>query len=125
MILLNEFFSDEKFFEVKNRNEIKTSPNNSTLIFEYKDNLLETFKFCDENNIPYGVKISSIKEFIFISSLNAKYAFVNKDIAKSIQQIANEYLSDTKVIVFIQNDDEIEEIARNGIDGVFLCYNNK
>ena len=120
MILLNDFFSDEKFVEIESVQDIETTSNNSTLIFHYKDELLETFKFCSKNNISYGVYISSIKEFIFVSNLNAKYVFVTKDISKIIQNIANEYLSDTKVIVIIKNINEIEEIAKDSIDGVFF-----
>jgi hypothetical protein len=120
MILLNEFFSEEIFFKLDSKEEIKNSPNNSTLVFDYKDELLETFKFCFENGIPYSVHISSIKEFIFILNFNAKYAFVEKKIAQEIQIVANEYLSDTKIIVTIENSNEISEIAQKGIDGVFF-----
>ncbi len=124
MIILKEPFSYEKFVKVKTIDDIKNTPSNSTLIFDYCDSSLNVFEFCKNNNIPYGVNINSIKELIFISNLNAKYAFAdNIENAKIFQKIANEYLLDTKIIVYVNSLDEIEKIAPLGIDGVKLKEN--
>jgi len=124
MIILEKPFSEEIFVKVKTLEDIKNTPNNSTLIFDYCDSSIDVFNFCKLNNIPYGVNISHIKELIFISNLNAKYAFAdNIKNAKILQQIANEYLLDTKIILYIENFNEIEEIAMSGIDGVKLKEN--
>ena len=124
MIILNEPFSDEKFYKVKSIEDIKNTPNNSTLIFDYCDSSIDVYNFCKINQIPYGVKISNIKELIFISNLNAKYAFAdNIENAKIFQKIANEYLLDTKIIFLINSLEEIENIALLGIDGVKLKEN--
>ncbi len=124
MIILNEPFSYEKFIYVKTTNDIKNTPSNSTLIFDYCESSLSLFEFCQNNAIPYGVKINSVKELIFISNLNAKYAFTDiLENAKIFQKIANEYLMDTKIILLIENFDKIEEITMSGIDGVKLKEN--
>ena len=124
MIILEPPFSYEKFIKVKTLDDIKNTPSNSTLIFDYCESSLTLFEFCKNNNIPYGVNISSIKELIFISNLNAKYAFAdNIEKAKLFQKIANEYLLDTKIIIYIKSFEEIEKIAMFGIDGVKLKEN--
>jgi len=119
MIILEAPFSNEKFHFVKTLEDIKNSPNNATLIFKYCDSSLELYSFCQRNNIPYGVYVSSIKEQIFVSSLNAKYIFTDIiENAKKFQEVANEYLLDTKVIFLALSLDEIEKIAPLGIDGI-------
>ncbi len=124
MIILEAPFSYEKFIKVKTLDDIKNTTSNSTLIFDYCESSLTLFEFCKHNNIPYGVNISSIKELIFISNLNAKYAFAdNIEKAKIFQKIANEYLLDTKIIVYINSFEEIEKVAMFGIDGVKLKEN--
>ncbi len=121
MIILNDSrFSDEIFIEAKNLDDIKNSPNNSTIIFKYNENDLELYKFCQKNNIRYGVEIDSIKEFIFISNLNATYAMCNNlKIAKILQKIVDNYILETKIVIksHIEN---IEEIALNEIDAIFI-----
>ena len=121
MIILNDSrFSDEIFIEAKNLDDIKNSPNNSTIIFKYNENDLELYKFCQKNNIRYGVEIDSIKEFIFISNLNATYAMCNNlKLAKILQKIVDNYILETKIVIksHIEN---IEEIALNEIDAIFI-----
>ena len=38
--------------------------------------------------------------------------------AKEIQSIAQHYLFDAQIVVIIKNEDEIEQYAQMGIDGV-------
>ncbi len=119
MIILEPPFCKEVFEKIKTLEDIKNSSSNTTLIFDYCDSSIEVYNFCKINDIPYGVNIKKIKELIFISNLNAKYAFAdNIENAKIFQKIANEYLLDTKIILYINSFDEIEQIALFGIDGV-------
>jgi len=121
MIILNEPFSYEKFVKVKSLEDIKNSPSNSTLVFDYCESSLSIFEFCKKNDIPFAVNIDTIKELIFTANFNAKYIFTdNIEKAKIFQKIANEYLFDTKIILLIENFDKIENIALAGIDGVKL-----
>jgi len=113
MLILNKPFSNEEFYKVKTLEDIKNSPANSTLIFDYCESSLTLFEFCKNNEIPYGVNINSIKELIFISNLKAKYAFVdNLEKAKEFQKIA--------IILLVENFDKIEEITKFTIDGIKL-----
>jgi len=121
MIILNKPFSYEEFYKVKTLEDIKNSPSNSTLIFDYCESNLTLFEFCKNNEISYGVNINSVKELIFISNLKAKYAFVdNLEKAKEFQKIAENYLLDTKIILLVESFDKIEEITKFTIDGIKL-----
>jgi hypothetical protein len=120
MLILEKPFSRENFIKINSTEEIKNTPSNSTLIFEYKNNL-ETFIFCKKNDIPYGVIVNSVKELIFIANLNAKYAFTdNLEKAKIFQKIAENYLLDTKIIFLADSFDEIENLIKYQIDGIKL-----
>ena len=124
MQILEAPFSEEKFYFVKTIEDIKNSPSNSTLIFDYCDSSLEVFNFCKQNSIPYGVNISSIKELILVSNLKAKYVFSDiLENAAEFQKIVEEYLLDTKVVFLVKSFDEIEKAARKGIDAVKLKEN--
>jgi hypothetical protein len=120
MLILEKPFSDENFIKVNSIDEIKNTPSNSTLILEYNNNL-DIFVFCKKNNVPYGVIINTVKELIFISNLNAKYAFTdNLEKAKTFQKIAESYLLDTKIIFLATSLDEIENLVQYQIDGIKL-----
>jgi hypothetical protein len=120
IILNDKRFNNEIFFKAFSKEDIKNSPNNSTIIFEFDENDIDLYNFCKNSNIEYGVEISSITEFIFITNLDAKYAFCNDiKFAKNLQKLADNYLTQTKVIVksSIKN---IEKIALAEIDGIFV-----
>jgi len=120
MIILNDNrFSDERFYNASTLEDISNSQNNSTIIFEYNEKNLDLYKFCFTNNIDYGVEITTLKELIFISNLGAKYAFCSIQNASSLQKFADNYLINTKIIV--KSDiSNIEKIANQEIDGIFI-----
>jgi hypothetical protein len=121
MKILEKPFSNEEFYNVKTLDDIKNSPNGSTLIFEYCDSSLELYNFCKINSIPYGVKVSYIKELIFCLNLNAKYIFCDTiKNAKKFQKIVDDYLYDTKIVLLTDDFNNMEEIISYQIDAIKL-----
>ncbi len=116
MILLGDTLVPyEDIFYINSIDDIKNSKANSTLVFSYKDELL---KYCFENSLLYAVLVKSLKEAIYANALNAKYIVCDKNLDKSIQDIAENYMFDSKILSIIENSDEIENIASKQIDGV-------
>lgn len=97
--------------------QIKTTQN-STIFFEYD---IDIAKHLYQNSIYYGSTANTIEEVIILSNLNAKYVVIeNKEFAKEVQQIADNYLFDTKILVKVKEPQELEWTAINKIDGVIL-----
>ena len=103
------------FFNISSIDDIKNTKSNSLVSFRYNENLLT---YSSENELDYAVIISSIKEAIYANNLNARYIVCEKELAKDIQKIADNYMFDSKVLAVIETSDEIEEIAQNEIDGI-------
>lgn len=95
--------------------DIEHTVANSTLIFNYDENLLI---FCRKNALDNAVIVSSITEAIYCNALNSKYIICDKKLAKAIQKIAENYMFDAKILAIIESSDEIEKIALSEIDGV-------
>ncbi len=121
MLILNKPFCKEEFTFIKKEEDIKNSHPNSTIIFNFDLNLA---LFCNENDINYAIITDDIKEFIFSINLNAKYVFCDDiNIAKKFQKVADNYLSDTKVVLLIDSFDDIEKVIEFEIDAVRLKEN--
>ena len=95
--------------------EINNTKSNSTVIFK---NNLELMKYCHSNEVAYGVVVSSIKEAIYANALEAKYILAKEELASKLQELATNYLFDSKILAIIKNDDQIENIALKNIDGI-------
>lgn len=117
IIIGDKLIPFEELLKINSTNDIKNTKANSTVLFNYSD---EIAKFCFENEISFAVVVNSIKEAVYSSNLNAKYIIANKELAKELQKIADNYMYDAKILVIIESSDEFEEIAKAQIDGVIF-----
>lgn len=121
VIIGHELLAYEDLFVISNIEDVKKTKANSTIIFTYNEDLL---KYASKNSLLFAVRVNNIKEALICNALEAKYIICEKNIAKSIQDIAENYMFDSKILRIINDESEIEEIARLGIDGVIyknLC----
>lgn len=95
--------------------DIKNTKANSTILFEYDENILfYTYK----NQLSTATIVNSIKEAIYCNSLNVKYIISEKELAIQLQKIADNYMFDAKILAIIDSNNEFEQIAKCEIDGV-------
>lgn len=100
---------------VQSKSDITNTKSNCTVAFKYD---IELLKYCSTNGLKSLVMVQNLQEAIFANSLNALYIVTDNNLSKKIQKIAENYMFDSKIIEIINNDDEIESIAVDGIDGV-------
>ncbi|MCH5323236.1 MAG: hypothetical protein J1E31_06675 [Helicobacter sp.] len=82
---------------------------------------LELAKFCNEAQIEYAALPKTTTEALFFVNLGAKYlCFKDSNFAKTMQNLAEVYLFDTKILCVITKESQIEQIAQSGIDGVIF-----
>lgn len=118
LIFGNKYIDSPLFIEVSSSEEIaKTSPKDIIVLSEFKEPYTLA-KYCYENSITYAIKVESIKDSLFGVNFEASYLIASLDLAKIIQKIANEYLWDAKVLAKIKDDNSLEEVALESIDGV-------
>ncbi len=95
--------------------DIEHTQANSTLIFNYDENLLV---YARKNHLNSAVIVSSIKEAIYCNALKCDYIICDKKLMKNIQKVAENYMFDSKVLAIIEDSEEIEKVALSEIDGV-------
>jgi len=120
IIIGHPWIKSSHFCKVFSIDDIKkSSPNDIVLL----DVLCESHSYavyCQENAIVYAVWVDSLNDALFANALGAKYIICNEKNALQVQPIAQEYLFDMRVLVCIDNENEISRIASAGIDGVIF-----
>ncbi|MBE0492457.1 MAG: hypothetical protein IBX44_09445 [Sulfurospirillum sp.] len=101
--------------------QIRQTPPNSYVIFTFTSK--ELIDFCKQNNVKFGLIVSTLKEVIFANIHGASFVIVDQFLCNDAQKIANEYLFDMKIFVNIKDDDTLEKFALDGIDGVIFLEN--
>ena len=120
MILIGDnLIPFENISFIFNIEEIKNTKANSTILFYYDD---EIILYCYENELPYAVIVTSIKEAIYSNNLNAKYIISQKELSIELQKIADNYIYDSKILAIIDSNEEFEKIAKCEIDGIIYRY---
>ncbi len=110
----------EKLYHIASIEAIEHTPAHSILLFSCDEEVFELIEFAKTNDLIFALDITSLTQAIICENLDAHYLLVNKTLCKSVQNAADTYLFDAKVLVHINNEQGIEEAASLGIDGAIL-----
>lgn len=116
----HSWIESEPFYKVRSIEEIALTPPNSLLQLETLPLHLELAKYCQKNQLRYTLEVASVKEALFANLLGATFMVCQKELAKELMPIAQNYLFDTQVLAEISDEEEIEALAKAGVDGVIL-----
>lgn len=98
--------------------QINETMSNSTVLFDFSNK--EVLEYVISEGLSFALHVKNIKEACLANALKANYILVDETIASGIQIVANEYLFDTKVLLHVNEDNQIEYAAKNSIDGVIF-----
>lgn len=116
----HELVQSENFKVVNSIQDIQATKPNQTLLIKSLRNNIDIVNYCKDNNISYAVICKSVQDALLANALRASYTISNLKIAKAIQQVATEYLFDTKILALLDDYGQIEEVASYNIDGVIF-----
>jgi hypothetical protein len=120
IIFGHSFIKNEDLYHITDIDDIYKTPPNSIIYIKFDEKNLDIIEYLQKNDIRFALEVDSIKEIIYGSNLNASYLCVKKEFAKTAQNLAESYLFDSKILAHIQNEDELETLALEGIDGVLF-----
>ena len=120
LIFGHRFIQSEVFYHISNIEDIIHTPPSSTLYFAFDEKNLDIITHANANGINTALLVNTVRDLMFASALNAHYIVVAKELSKTAQDIAQNYLFDAKILVLVANEDEIQEMALLGIDGVLF-----
>ena len=121
IIIGHPWIESNRFFKVFSIKGIEKSQPGDIVLLEPLVDSHHYAIHCKDNNIPFAVVVSTLKDAIFANALGAKYIICEEDDALMIQPIANEYLFDTLILVLIHTEKEICKNARGKVDGVIFA----
>ncbi|HIC44777.1 MAG TPA: hypothetical protein EYO73_11030 [Sulfurimonas sp.] len=111
----------EKLYHVNSIEAIKHTPSNSVLLFDYNNEVFELISHAKENALAFALNISCLKDALFCENLDAKYLLCSYQNASNVQKAADTYLFDAKILVHVENEDSMEDLAQHGIDGIIFA----
>jgi len=116
----HRFIEADSFYHINTIDAIKKTAPNSYLYLTFSEENLDIITHMRENMLTFALEVTTIQELIYASALKASFIFVNKELVKTAQNIAENYLFDAKIVLKISDEEEIEEAALLGVDGVYF-----
>ncbi|MEA1892387.1 MAG: hypothetical protein U9N33_06700 [Campylobacterota bacterium] len=120
LIIGHRFIQSPNFYHIPNIEAISNTPSNSTIYIDFNEDNLEIINYAISNDLSLALGVGNITEIIYASALEAAFIIVPKELARTAQEIANNYLFDAKILVHVSDEKEIEELAILSIDGVIF-----
>ena len=120
LIYGHRFIKSNSFYHVLDIDSISNTPPSSTIFVEFGENNLDIINHITTNSIPLALEVNNITQIIYASSLGASFIIIPKELAHTAQKLANNYLFDAKILTLLEDEDEIEEFAILGVDGVIF-----
>jgi hypothetical protein len=116
----HRFIPSDSFYHVLDIDSIKNTPPSSVVHIEFKEENLDIINHAQVNQIRTSICCKTITELVYASALGASFIIVREDLAVQATKVANDYLFDAKVLVLIEDENEIEALALAGVDGVIF-----
>jgi hypothetical protein len=116
----HRFIQSNNFYHIPNIDAIQNTPPNSTIYLDFSEDNLEIINHAISNEVILALGAVNVTEIIYAASLGASFIVVPKELSKTAQNIANNYLFDAKILIHITDENEIEELAILGVDGVIF-----
>jgi len=121
MLLFGHRFIDSpRFYHVADIDAIVHTPANATLLIEFSEENLDITAHCRLNGVAFALLVQSLREVIYAENLGAAFIVVEEELARSAQHTAQTYLFDAKILCRIDDEELIDALAREGIDGVIF-----
>lgn len=116
----HRFIENENFYHIQSVDAIENTPPSCVVYIEFSEQNIDIIKHMQLNQLPFALGAEDITQIIYASSLGASYIMVTRSLAKNAQSLANNYLFDAKILIHIEEEDEIENLALLGVDGVIF-----
>jgi len=120
LIFGHPWVESSRFVKAFSTEEIGKSSPKDVLLLEPLNVSIDLVRHCQANGLAFAVTIGTLKEAILANALGAAYIVCQHEQAIEVQKVAEEYLFDTRILVLVESDREIETMARFGIDGVIF-----
>lgn len=118
----HKFLKNEPLYLVSSITDIEKTPPSSLILCPFSESNIAIMEHCATNGVRFATKASALNEILYSSSLGASFIVVPKKLAQTAHNCAQNYLFDAKILVEIDDDNEIEKLAILGVDGVIYSH---
>jgi hypothetical protein len=118
IIIGHELIPYKPLYRIQTLHDIKATPSNSTLLFPISHN--DMVQYAQRNGLTFALEVQTLTDAVIANGAGARYILVPQPLAQRVQKSADNYMFDSRILVRIEDADEIEALIVAEIDGVIF-----
>ncbi|MBD3799683.1 hypothetical protein [Sulfuricurvum sp.] len=115
------YVPSQPFYHIYAIEAIRHTPSNSVIALYFSPENLDIIDYLRQNNIRFALHVESITEAVIAENLGASYLIVLPRDGSEIQKVAEHYLFDAKVLGYLDNMEDLEDLIELRLDGAIFA----
>lgn len=115
------YVSSQPFYHIDAIEAIRHTPSNSVVALYFSPENLDIIDYLRQNSIRFALHVESITDAVIAENLGASYLIVLPKHSSEIQKVAEHYLFDAKVLGYLDNMEDLEDLIELRLDGAIFA----
>jgi len=114
------YVPSQPFYHIDSIEAIAHTPANSVVTLFFAPENLDIIDYLTQNSVRFALHIETITDAVIAENLGASYLIVLPKHADVIQKVAEHYLFDAKVLGYIEETKDLEDLIEIRLDGAIF-----
>ena len=114
------YVPSQPFYHIDAIEAIRHTPANSVVTLFFTPENLDIIEYLRQNSIRFALHIESVTDAVIAENLGASYLIVLPKYGEAIQKVAEHYLFDAKVLGYLEEIGDLEDLIEMRLDGAIF-----
>lgn len=114
------YVPSQPFYHIDAIEAIRHTPANSVVTLFFTPENLDIIEYLRQNSIRFALHIESVTDAVIAENLGASYLIVLPKYGEAIQKVAEHYLFDAKVLGYLEEMGDLEDLIEIRLDGAIF-----
>lgn len=114
------YVPSQPFYHIDAIEAVRHTPANSVVTLFFTPENLDIIEYLAQNSVRFALHIETPTDAVIAENLGASYLIVLPKHAEAIQKVAEHYLFDAKVLGYIEEMDDLEDLIDLRLDGAIF-----
>lgn len=115
------YVQSHPFYHIDAIEAIRHTPANSVVALYFSSENLDIIEYLRQNGVRFALHVKTPSEAVIAENLGASYLIVLPKEAEEIQKVAEHYLFDAKVLGYIEEMEDLEDLIDLRLDGAIFA----
>lgn len=114
------YVPSQPFYHIDSTEALRHTPANSVIALYFSPENLDIMEHLRKNSVRFALHVGNAVDAIIGENLGASYLIVLPRDAEEIQKVAEHYLFDAKVLGYIDDVNDLNDLIEMRIDGAIF-----